>query len=176
MRATPREVAAARPSSTTGGSSVGGCDGRAMDPRVRAARHSFEGLSRRCGPCAHVPRNIMTKIRKHTVHGVSPATRAASCLAQPSQREGQLDDDADYQTAYQSAHTVVVNGGRGWPIVSLKVGPSHRPTVDGMEDVRFESPEPHLLRRLSDIRPQHAPNINARGLLSPRARVVHIAP
>jgi hypothetical protein len=39
----------------------------------------------------------------------------------------------------------------------------HRPTVDGMEEVRFESPEPHLFRRLSDIRPQHPPNINARG-------------
>jgi L-aminopeptidase/D-esterase-like protein len=26
---------------------------------------------------------------------------------------GQLDDDADYQTAYQSARTVAVNGGRG---------------------------------------------------------------
>lgn len=32
--------------------------------------------------------------------------------AMPSQREGQLDDDADYQTAYQSARTVAVNGGR----------------------------------------------------------------
>jgi hypothetical protein len=31
----------------------------------------------------------------------------------PSQREGGLDDDADYQTAYQSARTVAVNGGRG---------------------------------------------------------------
>jgi hypothetical protein len=113
VRATPHEAAAARPSSTTGGSSVGGCDGRAMDPRVRAARHSFEGHSSRCGPCAHVPRNIMTKIRKHTMQRESPATRAASCLAQPSQRDGQLDDDADNQTAYQSAHTVAVNRGRG---------------------------------------------------------------
>jgi hypothetical protein len=33
--------------------------------------------------------------------------------AMPSQREGQLDDEADYQTAYQSARTVAVNGGRG---------------------------------------------------------------
>ena len=33
--------------------------------------------------------------------------------AMPSQREGQLDDDADYQTAYQSARTIAVNGGRG---------------------------------------------------------------
>jgi hypothetical protein len=33
--------------------------------------------------------------------------------AKPSQREGQLDDDANYQTAYQSARTVAVNGGRG---------------------------------------------------------------
>jgi MmyB-like transcription regulator ligand binding domain len=39
-----------------------------------------------------------------------------------SHREVQLDDDADYQTAYQSAHTVAVNGGRGWPIASLRSG------------------------------------------------------
>ena len=31
--------------------------------------------------------------------------------AMPSQREGQLDDDADYQTAYQSARIIAVNGG-----------------------------------------------------------------
>ncbi len=47
---------------------------------------------------AHVLRNIMTKIRKHTMRGESRATRAASCFVQPSQRDGQLDD-ADYQTA-----------------------------------------------------------------------------
>jgi hypothetical protein len=35
--------------------------------------------------------------------------------------------------------------------------------VDGREEVRFESPEARLLRRLSDIRPQRAGNINARG-------------
>jgi hypothetical protein len=45
----------------------------------------------------------------------------------------------------------------------LKDPPSQRLTVDGIEEVKFESPEPHLLRRLSEIRPQHAPNINARG-------------
>jgi hypothetical protein len=33
--------------------------------------------------------------------------------AMPSQREGQLDEDADYQTAYQSARTGAVNEGRG---------------------------------------------------------------
>jgi hypothetical protein len=42
-----------------------------------------------------------------------------------------------------------------------------------MEEVRFESPEPYLLRRLSDIRPKHAPNINVRGLLSPGAGSSH---
>jgi hypothetical protein len=34
-------------------------------------------------------------------------------LAPRSKRESQLDDDADYQTAYQSARTIAVNGGRG---------------------------------------------------------------
>ena|SRR5215217_1112855 len=59
--------------------------------------------------------------------------------AMPSQREGQLDDEADYQTAYQSARTDAVNGGRGGPIASLRAGPQHRPTVDGMEEVSVGS-------------------------------------
>jgi hypothetical protein len=33
--------------------------------------------------------------------------------AMPSQREAQHDDDADYQTAYQSARTIAVCGGLG---------------------------------------------------------------
>ena len=41
--------------------------------------------------------------------------------AKPSQREGGLDDDADYQTAYQSARKVSVNG--ECPIVAS--GPVH---------------------------------------------------
>jgi hypothetical protein len=55
-------------------------------------------------------------------------------------------------------------------------GPAHHkaPTVDCMKDDRFESPEPHLLRRLSDIRPQDAPNISSRFVVT-LARVVHIA-
>jgi hypothetical protein len=59
------------------------------------------GLSMRpCAPC--VPRNITTMIRMHTMHRGSAATRAVSRPAQPSQREAQLDHDADYQTAYHS--------------------------------------------------------------------------
>jgi hypothetical protein len=58
----------------------------------------------------------------------------------PYQREAQLDDDADYQTAYQSARTMAVNGGLRRPIASLMAGQSHRPTVDGMEEVRGSSP------------------------------------
>jgi hypothetical protein len=34
----------------------------------------------------------------------------------------------------------------------LQVADPRGPTVDGMEAVRFESPEPRVLRRLSDIR------------------------
>jgi hypothetical protein len=49
------------------------------------------------------------------------------------------------------------------PVLALRAGKSRQPAVDGMEEVRFESPEARLLRRLSDIRPKHAPNINARG-------------
>jgi TOTE conflict system, Archaeo-Eukaryotic Primase domain len=77
-----------------------------------------------CAPC--VPRNIMTMIRMHARHREPPATRAASLQAQPSQREGQPDDNADYQTAYQSARTVSVNGRRGCPIVASGAGPPSR--------------------------------------------------
>jgi hypothetical protein len=55
------------------------------------------------------------------------------------------DDDADYQTAYQSARTVAVNGGRGRPIASLRAGPPYRPTVDGMEGVRAPELGPNLV-------------------------------
>jgi hypothetical protein len=43
---------------------------------------------------------------------LTAARRAAHGLAALG-REGGLDDDGDYQTAYQSARTVAVNGGRG---------------------------------------------------------------
>ena len=56
------------------------------------------------------------------------------------QREGQLDDEADYQTAYQSARTGAVNPDAEGPIASLRAGPQHKPTVDGMEEVRGSSP------------------------------------
>ena len=69
------------------------------------------------------------------MHQESPATRAVLRQAQPSQREGQLDDDVDYQTAYQSARTVGVNGGRVFNR-RLRAGPLHRPTVDGVEQGR----------------------------------------
>ena len=52
------------------------------------------------------------------MHRESPATRAVLRQAQPSQREGQLDDDVDYQTAYQSARTVAVNGVIGCSIAA----------------------------------------------------------
>jgi hypothetical protein len=50
------------------------------------------------------------------------------------------DNDADYQTAYQSARTVAVNCGPGWPIASRSALPPRRPIVDGMEEVRGSSP------------------------------------
>jgi hypothetical protein len=88
------------------------------------------------GVRAEPPHTVTTVVRMQTTHRESPATQVARRQALAFATRGQRDDDADYQTAYQSAHTVVVNGGRGWPIVSLKVGPSHRPTVDGMKEVR----------------------------------------
>jgi hypothetical protein len=66
---------------------------------------------------------------------VNHATRAPDQIdAMPSQRDAQLDHDVDYQTAYQSARTIALNGGLGLPIASLRAGQSHRPTVDGMKE------------------------------------------
>jgi hypothetical protein len=48
-----------------------------------------------------------------TCTSLTPWSRLARSTLCPSQREGQLDDDADYQTAYQRVRTVAVNGGRG---------------------------------------------------------------
>ena len=57
------------------------------------------------------------------MHREASSARAARRQAQPSQREGQLDDDVDYQTAYQSARTVAVNGVIGCSIAAS--GPVH---------------------------------------------------
>jgi hypothetical protein len=74
-----------------------------------------------------------TPIQTLTDNGTAPGPN-------PYQREAQLEDDADYQTAHQSARTMAVNGGLRRPIASLMAGQSHRPTVDGMEEVRGSSP------------------------------------
>jgi hypothetical protein len=97
---------------------------------LRAAKATAR-LSMRtvCPMCA---RYIMTMIRMHIMHRESPATRAVLRQAQPSQREGQLDD-VDYQTAYQSARTVGVNG---IGVQSPPQGRSTTQTVDGVEQGR----------------------------------------
>jgi hypothetical protein len=100
------------------------------DLLLRAAKATAQ-LSMRtvCPMCA---RYIMTMIRMHIMHQESPATRAVLRQAQPSQREGQLDD-VDYQTAYQSARTVGVNG---VGVQSPPQGRSTTQTVDGVEQGR----------------------------------------
>jgi hypothetical protein len=59
--------------------------------------------------------------------------------AMPSQREGQLDDDADYQSAYQSVRSTPHMQAHLRPLPALKAGKSRHPTVDGMEEVRVGS-------------------------------------
>jgi hypothetical protein len=93
---------------------------------------------RPCAPCVP-PQHHDHDQDAHNAPRVARNARSPR-QPQPSQREGQLDDEADYQTAYQSARTGAVNGGRGGPIASLRAGPQHRPTVDGMEEVRGSSP------------------------------------
>jgi hypothetical protein len=81
-----------------------------------ATRHSVarEGSGRPRGRVPHVcPRNITIMIRMHTMHVGRPQRAQRPAPAQPSQREGQLDEDADYQTAYQSARTGAVNEDAG---------------------------------------------------------------
>jgi hypothetical protein len=86
------------------------------------------------------PRLIASTLASHPMQRPGRSRTNASREEKPSQQEGQLDDDADYQTAYQSARTAAVNGGRGRPSAALRAGPPHRPTVDGMEEVRGSSP------------------------------------
>jgi len=66
------------------------------------------------------------------MHREACSARATRCQAQPSQREGQLND-VDYQTAYQSARTVGVNG---VGVQSPPQGRSTTQTVDGVEQGR----------------------------------------
>ena len=55
--------------------------------------------------------------------------------AMSSQREGQLDDEADNQLLTNPLGQARSTAGRGGPIASLGAGPQHRPTVDGMDQV-----------------------------------------
>jgi hypothetical protein len=61
-----------------------------------------------CGPDLRRPTS-----QRIACNGLNAGGRPVRPQEEPSQREGQLDDDADYQTAYQSARTIAVNGGRG---------------------------------------------------------------
>jgi site-specific recombinase XerC len=64
------------------------------------------------------------------MHRESPATRAAFRQVQPSQREGQLDDGADYQSAYQSVRSTSHMQAHLRPLPALRAGKSRQPTVD----------------------------------------------
>jgi hypothetical protein len=66
---------------------------------------------RPCAPCVP-PQHHDHDQDAHNAPRVARNARSPR-QPQPSQREGQLDDEADYQTAYQSARTGAVNGGRG---------------------------------------------------------------
>ena len=70
--------------------------------------------------CASAP---LDHDKIHEVNLAHLESLGVTLQAKPSQREGGLDDDADYQTAYQSARKVSVNGGRECPIVAS--GPVH---------------------------------------------------
>ena len=70
--------------------------------------------------CASAP---LDHDKMHEVNWAHLERLGVTLQANPSQREGGLDDDADYQTAYQSARKVSVNGGRECPIVAS--GPVH---------------------------------------------------
>ena len=70
------------------------------------------------------------------MHRESPAMRAAFRQVQPSQREGQLDDGADYQSAYRSVRSTSHMQAHLRPLPALRAGKSRQPTVDGMKEVR----------------------------------------
>jgi hypothetical protein len=62
--------------------------------------------------------------------------------AMPSQPESRLDDDADYQIAYQSARPVAVNGYRRW---SARVFASARRAGGFEKGEHGHDPAIHLL-------------------------------
>jgi len=97
-------------------------------------RYTSSASTAREGPAVNAA--IMTMIRMHTMHRESPATRAAFRQVQPSQREGQLDDGADYQSAYQSVRSTSHMQAHLRPLPALRAGKSRQPTVDGMKEVR----------------------------------------
>jgi hypothetical protein len=70
-----------------------------------------------CSICASLP---LDHDKMHEVNWAHLESLGVTLQAKPSQREGGLDDDADYQTAYQSARKVSVNGGRECPIVASR--------------------------------------------------------
>ena len=94
------------------------CSGDALN-LVRGSAGSCR-LRDVCSICASAP---LDHDKIHEVNLAHLESLGVTVQAKPSQREGGLDDDADYQTAYQSARKVSVNGGRECPIVAS--GPVH---------------------------------------------------
>jgi hypothetical protein len=76
----------------------------------------------------------------HLVHVLDAGGPSLPGQEERSQREGQLDDDADYQSAYQSVRSTPHMQAHLRPLPALKAGKSRHPTVDGMEEVRGSSP------------------------------------
>jgi hypothetical protein len=111
---------------------------KALDLDLTGAKR---GAERRLGlnHVPHVPRVQPKRFRRSDIHIIRAYVQPGQIDAVPSQGEGPGDDNADYQTAYQSAHTVGVNEGRRRAIVRLRASSLNRPTVDGMEAVRDSS-------------------------------------
>jgi hypothetical protein len=71
--------------------------------------------------------------KMHEVNWAHLERLGVTLQAKPSQREGGLDDDADYQTAYQSARKSLSQRRTRVSNRRLRARPPHRLTFDGME-------------------------------------------
>jgi hypothetical protein len=73
----------------------------------------FALSSRQRGMCPCMLPTVTATITMHLLHRPSAGGRTLLREEERSQREGQLDDDADYQTAYQSPRKLAIKSGRG---------------------------------------------------------------
>jgi hypothetical protein len=87
--------------------------GRKLDTMEAVRKSPNFALSRRQrGMCPCMPPTVTATITMHLLQRPNAGGRTLLREEERSQREGQLDDDADYQIAYRSPRKVAIKSGR----------------------------------------------------------------